>query len=201
MAERLEVADQAEIAFRSARTSMSASVLRASNCSSLPSSGRNPGTSPASAGKAASSDWAKAWMVRMRSPPPAASSTRANRVRAWRGWHRRLGSREREQFLAQVIVLQAHPMGQARIDPLCHLRRARFGEGQAKDRRRIDPVEQQPQHPRREHMGLAGAGRGGKRGMARRIRRPFLLALEPVQKLEPLCHSPPCGMAPELGTV
>ena len=66
----------------SARTSNSASVGRASSCSSRPSSARKPGTSPASAGKAASRLCAKAWMVWMRRPPPGASSTFAKSVRA-----------------------------------------------------------------------------------------------------------------------
>ena len=65
----------------SASASRSASVRRASSCSARPSSGRKPGAIPASAGKAASSVWAKAWMVWMRRPP-GASSTRANRRRA-----------------------------------------------------------------------------------------------------------------------
>ncbi len=65
----------------SASASKSASVRRTSSCSARPSIGWKPGAIPASAGKAASSDWQKLWMVWIFSPP-GQSSTLANNCRA-----------------------------------------------------------------------------------------------------------------------
>ena len=82
------------------------------------------------------------------------------------------------KLACQLLVLEPHPVRQAGVDALGHLGGARLGEGQAEDRGGVDAGEQQPQHPRGQDMGLAGARRGRKRGVDARRRGAQLVALE-----------------------
>jgi hypothetical protein len=85
---------------------------------------------------------------------------------------------QRRQLELQLRILEPHPVGEPGMDPLGHLGRAGLGEGQAEDRGGVGAGEQQPQHPRREHVGLAGAGRGRKCGVVARRRGAALVALQ-----------------------
>ena len=123
---------------RSASTSIVASASRASSASSRASSGRKPGVSPASTGNAASRPWQKPWMVWIRSPPPGASSTCANSVRARAICAGSRVSPSACRSCEQLGVRHPHPGREPLVDPLRHLGRARLGEGQAQDRRRVD---------------------------------------------------------------
>ena len=91
----------------------------------------------------------------MRSPPPGASSTLANSVRARAIALARRLLAQRDQIGAEVGLARAHPRRQPRVDPPRHLGRARLGEGQAQDRARIGAAEQQAIDPRRQHLRLA----------------------------------------------
>ena len=116
--------------------------------------------------------WQKAWIVWMRRPAArrvehareqragafASAGSSCASPSASRSW-RRSASRIRTQ------------LREPRVDALRHLGRARLGEGQAQDRGGIDAGEQQPQHARRQHLGLAGAGRGRQPDLPARVRR------------------------------
>ena len=175
----------------SARTSRSARVARASNCCSRPSSGRKPGASPASDGKAASRLWAKAWMVWTRRPPPGASRTRANRVRARARVSGPGSSPSIVSSWPRSASFEPHPISEPAVDPPRHLGRAGLGEGQAEDRGRIDAGKQQPQHPRGQDMGLAGPRRRRQRGMVARMRGAELVAFEQGERAEAVGHRTP----------
>ena len=100
-----------------------------------------------------------------------------------------IGLAKREQFLFQVRVGQPHPMRQTFADAIAHLRRTGPGEGQAQDRRWRRPTQQQAQHARGQHMGLAGPGRGRQRGMDQRVGRVRLRALEGMKRLQAAGHA------------
>jgi hypothetical protein len=85
---------------------------------------------------------------------------------------------ERLELGGEIDVLQPNPISQPAMDPIRHLGRARLGEGEAQDRGRIGAVQQQPEHPRGEDVGLAGAGRGGERRMIARRGGGELLRFE-----------------------
>ena len=69
----------------SAEITIEASASRSRACCSAPSTGLNPGTSPASSGKLPRSDWQKLCIVIICNPPLGASSTFANNSLArWR---------------------------------------------------------------------------------------------------------------------
>ena len=169
-------------------TSISASVARASNCSSRPSSGRKPGASPASDGKGGEQALgegvdgldAQAAAGRLEHAGEQGAGPRA-------GLRPRILA-ERDQLMAEIGVLEPHPISEPRMDPPGHLGRARLGEGEAEDRGRIDAGEQQPQHPRGEDMGLAGPRRGRQRGMVARMRGAQLVAFEDGEGAEAIGH-------------
>ena len=81
---------------------------------------------------------------------------------------------------------EPHPVSEPGVDALGHLGRARLGEGEAQDRGRIDSGQQQAEDAGGEDVGLAGAGRGRKRGMIGRARSAQLLVLEARQGLQTL---------------
>ncbi len=87
---------------------------------------------------------------------------------------------QRLQVVEQVDLFHLHPGGQAIMDAVGHFRRARLGEGEAQDIFRPDPLQQQTEDARGQHMGLAGPGRrrqpdmGVGRSSARLIAQQFL---------------------------
>ena len=89
--------------------------------------------------------------------PPGASRTRGEQ--AARELHQRRGRllAKRKQLVAQRDIVEAHPRGEPRADAVGHFRCAGLGESQAQDRFGTDAGEQQTQHPRRQHLGFAGA--------------------------------------------
>ena len=64
------------------------------------------------------------------------------------------------QALIERFVVERDPAGELSEHAVRHVRRRRLGEGEAEDFCRIDAVEQQPDHPLRQHMRLAGTGIG-----------------------------------------
>ena len=74
---------------------------------------------------------------------------------------------QRLQIGGEVGVRTAYPAGQALVDAIGHLGRARLGEGEAEDRRGGDAAQQQPQHAGGKDMRLA---------RSRRRRQPHLRA-------------------------
>ncbi len=64
-----------------------------------------------------------------------------------------------QRFFERCVV-ERDPGGELSKHAVRHVRRRRLGEGEAQYFRRIDAVEQQPDHPLRQHMRLAGAGIG-----------------------------------------
>ena len=70
-----------------------------------------------------------------------------------------------------------HPARKAAIDPVCHLSRPGFGEGQAEDGLRLEIVraQQQSQHARRKHLRLPRSCRSRKPDKFLRISRAALL--------------------------
>ena len=131
-----------------------------------PRSAGSPGTIPASAGKAASSDCAKLWMVWIFSPP-GQSSTWANSCRARSPRLRIVRFAEVQQVGSELAVLQPHPGREPRADAVGHFGRRRLGEGEAEDRFRARALEQQPQHARGQHLRLAGSRRSRQRRVDR----------------------------------
>ena len=65
------------------------------------------------------------------------------------------------ELLDQILLGQRRPARQAVGQAVGHLRRRRLGEGQAEDARRRGAVQHQAQYPVGQHLGLAGARRGG----------------------------------------
>ena len=98
-----------------------------------PRSAGSPATIPASAGKAASSDWAKLWMVWI-FRPPGQSSTLANSCRARSRVGGSLRSPSANRSFAGPLSLHPHPGREPRADAVRHFGRGRLGEGQAEDR-------------------------------------------------------------------
>ena len=100
--------------------------------------------------------------------------------------HRRtdIGAQRRE-VLGQSAVLHPHPGGELGSDAVGHFGGPGLGEGQAEDALGRCPVEQQPQHPPGQHLGLARTGRGRKGGMDARINRRRLGAVEHRQPFAP----------------
>ena len=96
---------------------------------------------------------------------------------------------QREQFLAQRRIGQPHPRRQPLADPVGHFGGTGLGEGQAQDALGPDPAEQQAEHPRGQHLSLAGSGRSGHRGMRRRVDRAPLLAFKDGQRFQATRHT------------
>ena len=71
--------------------------------------------------------------------------------------------------LVEGRIVERGPCRKRIEDALGHIRRSRLGESDAEDFFRRDAVEQEVDHPLRQHMGLARAGIGGDPG--RRVRR------------------------------
>ena len=88
---------------------------------------------------------------------------------------------QRFQIGVQLRCRHPHPGGEPVVDPLRHFGRARLGEGQAQDRRRIGAAQQQAKHARGEHLRLSRAGRCGQPDVRVRIARRRLRALQPRQ--------------------
>jgi hypothetical protein len=86
---------------------------------------------------------------------------------------------ERDQIRRQRRRGHPHPCGQPPVDALRHLGCACLGEGQAEDRAGIDTAQQQAEHPRRQHLGLARAGRRGQPDVRGRVARIGLRAPQP----------------------
>ena len=84
--------------------------------------------------------------------------TASARMRAQLG-RRVLAQRDRDRANRSASGIRTQAREPA-ADPLRHFGRARLGEGEAQDRAGIDAAQQQPQHARRQHLRLAGAGRG-----------------------------------------
>jgi hypothetical protein len=67
------------------------------------------------------------------------------------------------------------------MDPTGHFSRARLGEGETKDRRRISAREQKPEYSGRQNMSLSRPSRGRKGRMMGGRRGKKLVALETSQ--------------------
>ena len=85
---------------------------------------------------------------------------------------------QRHQIARQFGIGQAHPMGEPRMDAIRHFGGARLGEGEAEDRRRIGPAQEQAHHAGGEDVRLAGAGRSRKPDLRLRIGGEFLIAAQ-----------------------
>jgi hypothetical protein len=77
--------------------------------------------------------------------------------------------RDRPDRPVEAGVVEGGPGAQRIEHPLRHVGGGRLGEGDAEDFFRCDAVEQQPDHPLRQHVGLAGARIGGDPGRHCRI--------------------------------
>ena len=85
---------------------------------------------------------------------------------------------QRRQLFPERRSVQSHPIGQAGVDSVCHLGSAGLGKGQAEDRGRIHARKKQAQHASREHVRLARPRGSGKRRMVSGARRSKLIARE-----------------------
>ena len=85
---------------------------------------------------------------------------------------------QRDQVLRQHRLRRTHPRREPLADARRHLRRTRLGEGEAQDRPRFHPAQQQAENARGEHLRLPRAGRGGKPDMAVRPARGALLTAQ-----------------------
>ena len=89
------------------------------------------------------------------------------------------GRAQKRQFARQLRIVHPDPARQYRVDTHCHFSRARLGESEAQDLRRIGTrFEQQPQHTRRQDLRLAGPRAGRKPHAVLRIDREALLVLQ-----------------------
>ena len=75
------------------------------------------------------------------------------------------------QGFPQFRVRRDGPFAQLGEQTTLHLRRRRFGVGDAKDGRRIGPAQQEPRDAGDQGPGLAGAGVRGDEGRNARVRR------------------------------
>ena len=78
------------------------------------------------------------------------------------------------QVVLQRRIVGRRPGGEAGVDAIGHLRRRRFGEGDAENPVRRRAGEHQPQHPVGQHLGLAGTGRRPDPGRRFGVRCPPL---------------------------
>ena len=160
---------------------------RASAASSRGSSGRKPGVSPASLGKAAEQGLAEA-VDRLDAQAAARriEHAREQRARAARPPSSSCGSPSANRSLRERLRLQPHPHAPAARG--C-ARAISAAPALVKVRHRIAsgavPREQQPQHARAQHMRLAGAGRGGQPDQLAPDRRRAAAA--PCQRDEAAC--------------
>ncbi len=92
---------------------------------------------------------------------------------------------------SQIGILEPDPGCQSLADAIGHFRRPGFGKGQAQDRFGPHAAEQQSEHPRGQHLSLSRPGRGGHRGMRRRIDRAPLFAFEHGQGFQATRHKSP----------
>ncbi len=90
------------------------------------------------------------------------------------------------KFAGQCGIAAPHPMRQPCHHAVLHFGCCQLGEGQAQYRLRPRPSEQQPQHPRDQHLGLAGASRCRHPGMAIGIGCQRLFR---QQRRQWLCHA------------
>ena len=162
----------------SASASMPASASRASPASSRASSGRKPGVSPASTGKAASSALAEAVDGLDAHAPAGRVEHRANSVRARVLHRRRRAARRAPAGPAPARSAASAPRRRAAALIRCAISAA---PALVKVRHRIaagsTPAQQQPEHARREHLRLARPRRGGQPDVRARVARGALCAL------------------------
>jgi hypothetical protein len=71
-------------------------------------------------------------------------------------------------------IVERGPPGKRIEHALRHVGGRRLGEGEAQDAPRLAAIEQKPDHPLRQHVGLAGAGIGRDPGGHQRIGRSGL---------------------------
>ena len=83
------------------------------------------------------------------------------------------------QVDSQIGGFHPDPAGQHGVDPSCHFRSARLGEGEAKDLAGIDArTQQQAKHAGGKDLRLAGARRGGKPHAVARVDGERLIVLQ-----------------------
>ena len=89
--------------------------------------------------------------------PHAARQVQHPREQGLRGCDHCLGRRHTQQFevCCQLLTSERHPYAQDALEPQRHLGSSGFGEGQAKDARRVGPRQHQPQQALDEQLGLA----------------------------------------------
>ena len=146
-----------------------ASRIRVCLCSS--SRIVNPGGTPASSGKRCSSRSQKAWIVcTLRPPGVSMASAKSARARAISAG---VGSRPSRSANAVCSfgLRRAGPRRETVEHARRHFRRRGLGEGQAQDALGLGAGEEQAEHARGQHVGLAGAGVGGDPGRRGRDRR------------------------------
>ena len=88
---------------------------------------------------------------------------------------------ERGQFTQQLAIAGQRPAAEPFRDAAAHLRRRRLGVGEAEDLLGLHLAQQQPQHPRRQHIGLARAGIGRHPHGTARVRSHALALGNPLR--------------------
>ena len=95
---------------------------------------------------------------------------------------------EVQEVRSEIAVLQPHPLREPASNAIGHFGGGCLGEGQAEDRFWTRALQQQAQHARGQHLGLARSGRCRQRRMHGGVGRHRLLALELGQGLEAGAH-------------
>ncbi len=96
-----------------------------------------------------------------------------------------------EQIFFQPGLAGPRPSRQNPRHPVPHFGRRRLGIGQAQDCLGLRPVQQQPQYPAREHIGLARPRIGRNPGIGPRLGHPRLLGIGIGRDAKDfLAHSP-----------
>ena len=161
-----------------ARAAASSSTRDAAARSSSSASARSSSTSKRAATLASNGNWCssrvqKAWMVCTFRPPGVSSaSANSRRARARSAAHRARRWTSRGSPASSAASSSAVQSRQRVEHAVRHVGGGGLGEGDAEDFRRVDAVEQQPDHALRQHVGLARAGIGRDPGRARRDPTP-----------------------------
>ena len=79
---------------------------------------------------------------------------------------RRMILAQRHEVTGQCGTVHLNPCGEPRIDTLGHFRRARLGKGQAEDRLRVRPVQEQAEHSAGQDLRLPRPRQGATRTRA-----------------------------------
>ena len=96
---------------------------------------------------------------------------------------------ERFQLSGKLGVFDLHPMCEPFVHPLRHFGSACLGKCQAQDRLGLHAAQQQPQHARRQDVGLARPRRCGQPHMVLRVRSIALFRLQRrVRRELPIFH-------------